>query len=99
MGVGGYQRDAGQAAGHQVTEERQPAGAVLGRADLQAEDLPEALGVDPGGDQACTFTVGPLCRTLSTSVGGHECVGASVQRPGPKRRDLPVEVLGHLTDL
>ena len=31
VGIGGDQRDAGQAAGGQVAEERQPPGAVLGR--------------------------------------------------------------------
>ena len=51
MGVGGDQRDPGQAAGGQVAEERQPAGAVLGGGDLQAEDLAVPVGVDPGGDQ------------------------------------------------
>jgi hypothetical protein len=38
--VTGDQPHPGQAAGDQVAEERQPAGAVLGAADLQAEDLP-----------------------------------------------------------
>jgi uncharacterized protein YceK len=44
--VGGDQGDAGQAAGGQVAEEREPSGAVLGGGDLQAEDLPVALRVD-----------------------------------------------------
>jgi hypothetical protein len=38
MRVGGGQGDAGQAAGGQVAEERQPLGAVLGGGDLQAEE-------------------------------------------------------------
>jgi hypothetical protein len=37
VGVGGDQGDAGQAAGGQIPQERQPSGAVLGRGDLQAE--------------------------------------------------------------
>ena len=36
VGVGGDQRDPGQAAGDQVAEERQPAGAGLGAVDLHA---------------------------------------------------------------
>ena len=47
VGVGGDQRDAGQAAGGQVAEERQPSGAVLGGGDLQAQDLPGSMGVHP----------------------------------------------------
>ena len=51
VGVGGDQRDPGQAAGDQVAEERQPAGAVLGGGDVEAEDLAVPVGVDAGGDQ------------------------------------------------
>ena len=51
VGVGGDQADAGEAAGDQVAEERQPAGAVLGGGHLQAEDLPVAVGVYPGREQ------------------------------------------------
>jgi hypothetical protein len=46
--VGGHQPDAGEAARGQVAEEPQPAGAVLGGGHVQAEDLPIAVGVDPG---------------------------------------------------
>ena len=48
--VGGHQPDSGEAAGGQVAEERQPAGAVLGGGHVQAEDLPIAVGVDPGSE-------------------------------------------------
>ena len=48
VGVGGDQRDPGQAAGGQVAEERQPAGPVLGGGDVDAEDLAVPVGVDPG---------------------------------------------------
>src|SRR5215831_3447464 len=44
VGVGGDQDHAGQAAGDQAAEERQPPGAVLAAGDLQAEDLPVAAG-------------------------------------------------------
>ena len=46
--VAGDQGDPRQAAGGQVAEEPQPAGAVLGGGHVQAEDLPIAVGVDPG---------------------------------------------------
>jgi hypothetical protein len=42
--IGGDQCDAGQAAGDQVSEERQPAGTVLGGGDVQAEDFPIGIG-------------------------------------------------------
>jgi hypothetical protein len=51
VGISGDQGDPGQAAGGQVPEEAQPAGAVLGGADLQAEDLPVPVGVHPGREQ------------------------------------------------
>jgi hypothetical protein len=40
-----------QAAGGQVTEERQPARAILTGGDLHAQDLPVSVGVDPGRNQ------------------------------------------------
>jgi hypothetical protein len=51
VGVGGHQRHAGQATGGQVAEEHQPAGAVLSGGDLQPQDLPVPVGVDPGREQ------------------------------------------------
>jgi hypothetical protein len=36
MRIGGDEPDSGQAAGCQVPQEGQPAGAVFGRSDLQA---------------------------------------------------------------
>jgi hypothetical protein len=45
VSVGGHEGDADQAAGGQVAEERQPPGAGLGGGDLQAWNLPLALGV------------------------------------------------------
>jgi hypothetical protein len=46
--IAGDQGDTGEAAGGQVAEEPEPAGAVLGADDLQTEDLPVPVGVDPG---------------------------------------------------
>ena len=51
MRVAGDQPDAGQAAGDQVAQERQPARTVLGGGDLQAEDLAVPVAVHPGRHQ------------------------------------------------
>jgi hypothetical protein len=100
VGVGGDQRDAGQPAGGQVAEEPEPAGAVLRGADLQAEDLPVPVGVDPGGDQGVHVDHPAALADLEhEGVGGQERVGPAVQGPVPEVRDLPVEILGHLADL
>jgi transposase-like protein len=50
--VTGRQRDAGQAAGDQAAQERQPPGPVLTAGHIHAEDLPVPVGADPCGDQA-----------------------------------------------
>ena len=97
VGVAGDQGDPGQAAGGQVAEEPQPAGAVLGGGDVQAEDLPVAVGVDPGGQQGVhVHRPAALAHFEDQRVGGEEGVGAGVQRPGAERFHLAVEILGHL---
>ena len=99
--VGGDQRDPGQATGDQVAEERQPAGAVLGAADLQATpaDLPVAVGVHPGREQRVDVDRAAALADLEDQrVGGHERVRAGVQRAGAERLHLRVEVLGHRAD-
>ena len=50
MGVGDDQGDPGQSAGDQTAQERQPAGAVFGGDDVEAEHLAVSFGVDPDGD-------------------------------------------------
>jgi hypothetical protein len=52
--VGDDELDAGQAAGDQSAQECQPAGAVLGGGDVQAEDLAVPVGVDADRDQRMT---------------------------------------------
>jgi hypothetical protein len=84
VGVGGDELDAGQAAGGQVPEERQPPRAVLSLGDLQAQDLPVPISVHSGRkqgvdvDDPATFT-----DLQHQRIRGHECVRAGVQRPGP----------------
>jgi hypothetical protein len=71
MAVGGDQLHAGQAAGGQPAQERQPARAILGRGDVQAEDLPLASAFTPVAISACTFTVRPPSRTFWVSASIH----------------------------
>ena len=51
VGIGGNQFDPGQPAGGQRPQEREPAGAVFGGGDVDAQDFAIALGVDPDRDQ------------------------------------------------
>ena len=98
--VAGDQGDAGEAAGGQVAEEGQPAGAVLGAGDLQAEDLPVPVAVHPGGHQGVHVDhPAALADLQDQGVGGDERVRPGVQRAVPKVGDLAVQVPGHLADL
>ena len=95
--VGGDQRDAGQAAGGQVPEEPQPPGAVLGSGDLQAEDLPVPVGVDPRGSGRARSRSGrprgpsaPARPPRRTCTGRRPAAGSGTPRPahpdpGPSR--------------
>src|SRR3954454_12975121 len=88
------------AAGGQIPEEGQPAGAVLGGGDLQAEDLPVPVAVDAGRDQGVHVDhPAALTNLQDEGVGGQKRVRTLVQRAVPEVRDLAVEVLGHLADL
>lgn len=51
MGIAGDQPDPGQAAGHQVSEERVPRRFGLRGCDLQPEDLAVSVAVDAGRDE------------------------------------------------
>ena len=82
MIVAGHHRDAGQAAGGQAAQERQPARAVLGAGHVDAEDLPVPLGVDAGRDQAVhVHRTAALADLLGQRVDPHERVRAGIQRP------------------
>ena len=96
MRIAGDQLDPGQTAGGQRPQERQPARAVLGGGDVDAQDFAVALGVDPDRDQGVHVDHPATLADLEhQGVGGHERVRAGVQRPGPKRLDGGVEFLGH----
>jgi hypothetical protein len=96
VGVAGDELDAGQSACGQLAEEGEPAGAVLGAGDLQAEDLAVSVGVDPGGDQGVHVDHAAALPDLEhQGVGGDEGVRAGVQRAGAEVRDGHVELGGH----
>jgi hypothetical protein len=68
-----HQRHAGQAAGDQAAQERQPPDAVLGGGHLDAEDLPLAVVVDAGGDQGVHVHCPPaLADLLRQRIDPHE---------------------------
>ncbi len=100
VGVGDDELDAGQATGDQGTQEGQPAGAVLGGGDVQAEDLAVAVGVDADRDQRVHVDdAAALADLLGERVDPDERVRAGVQGPVAKGGDLLVQVLGHRADL
>ncbi len=49
--IAGDQLDPGQATSHQAAEELKPTSPVLGRGDVDPEDLTVAVGVDAGREQ------------------------------------------------
>ena len=58
------------------------------------------VSVDPGRDQGVDVDDPPGFADLQDQgVGGHERVGAGVQRAGPELSDVLVELLGHVGDL
>jgi hypothetical protein len=91
-----HQRHPGQAACGQVAEERQPPGTVLGRGDVQAEDLSVAIGIDADREQRVDVArPAALTHLEHQGISGQERVRAGVQRPGAERLDLFVGILGH----
>ena len=98
--VAGHQLDAGQAAGGQAAQERQPARAVLGAGHVDAEDLPAPVGVDAGRDQAVhVHRAAALADLLGQRVDPAERVRPAVQRPVPEGLHQLVQLRGHRADL
>jgi len=73
------------AAGDQPAQERQPAGPVLGGGDVQAEDLPVAVGVDAGGEQGVLASdqQGSGLRLRPALAGRPQATQARTQRRRP----------------
>ena len=100
MGVAGDQLDAVKATSDQATQEARPARAVLGRADVQPEDLPLPVGVTRGGHQHRGRADAPaLTHPHAEGVHPHQRVGTSVQRPVAPSSDQLVELLADPRDL
>jgi hypothetical protein len=55
-------------AGGQAAEEAEPAGAVLGGGDVQAEDLAVPVAIDTDGDQAVDVDDPSASRTFKVSA-------------------------------
>ena len=85
----------------QVAEESEPASAVLGGGDLQAEDLPMPVGVDAGGDQGVDRDHPAAFADLEHQrVGGDEGERPRVgQGSGAEVLHVRVEVGRHRADL
>jgi len=100
VAVGGDQLHAGQAAGGQAAQERQPSRAVLGARDVQAEDFPLAIGVDPGRDQGVhVHRPAALADLLGQRVDPHERIRPGVQRPRAEAAHHLIQFGGHDADL
>ena len=94
------QAHAGQAAGEQAAQEAGPGGAVLGREDVDAEDLALAVGVDPGRDRGADVDhPAAVAAALGQRVDPEIGVGTAVQGPIPELVDHAVQALGHHRDL
>src|SRR5205823_4743423 len=84
----------------QATDERQPGGVVLGRDDIKAERLAEALGVDADRvHDADVDGAAALAALHHQRVQGHVSVGGAVERAGAEVLDDLVEALRQPRDL
>ena len=100
MVVGDDQLHPREAPSHQGTQEGEPAGPVLRRGDVDAEDLPVSVAVDghcqEAGDVDHPSAFAHLDRQR---VGPQVGVGAGVEGPVAEIVDHLVEFLGQLGDL
>ncbi|SDN16246.1 hypothetical protein SAMN05216259_1035 [Actinacidiphila guanduensis] len=100
MGVGDDELDTGKTAGGQRSQEGEPAGAVLGGGDVEAEDFAVPIGVDSDRHQRVDVDDPAfLADLLGQGVDPDERVRAGVQRSVAERGDLLVQVLGHRAHL
>jgi hypothetical protein len=101
VSIRGDELDPGQAAGDQVAEERQPAGAVLAGGDVQAEDLAVPVVVHAGRDEGMhAHDAATFAHLQDEGVGGDESERPGVgQGAGAELLHVGVELLGHLRHL
>jgi hypothetical protein len=94
--VAGHQLHAGQAAGGQAAQERQPPRAVLGAGHVDAEDFPVPVSVDTGGDQAVHIHgAAALADLLRQRADPAERVRPAVQQPVPEGLHQLVQLRRH----
>ena len=101
VGVGGDQQHPGQTPGHEVGEERMPGLLGFAGSDLDPEDLPVAVTVDPGGDEHDGVDDPAVLTDLHRQrIRRHEGERPGLtQGAGPKRGHLLVKIGGHPRDL
>ncbi len=81
-----------QAALHQAAEKRRPEGAILRRADVDAEDLALALAGDPDRDHGRQAGHAPVHPHLVVRRVDPQVRVLARERPRPKRRHQRVEL-------
>ena len=98
MGVGDHQAHAGETSDHETPQERGPAGSVLGRVHVKAQDLPGALRVHAGrDDHRHVHDPSALAHLLGERVQPHVGVRAGLERAGAEGLDGS-QLLCHLRD-
>jgi hypothetical protein len=100
VGVGDDEGDPRQTPGDEDAEKRHPARSVFGAKNVDAEDLPVALGTHAGrDDRRHRDDPATLAHLVEERVEPDVGVGAGVEWTVAKLRDLLVEVLRELRDL
>lgn len=99
IGVGSHQLHPGLPMGGDVPEETKPAGTVLGRRGLNAQNLTVPISVNVGGAHRVDIEHPATFADLQNQrVRCHEGIRAGVQSAGPELLNLLVEVRGHERD-
>ena len=89
VGVGDNEGHPRQPPGHQSPEESGPPGSVLGGDEVDPQDLPVPVGVDPGGDND-GHVHDPATLSDLLGQGVHPEVGVGTGIEGPVRKDVTV---------
>ncbi len=99
VSVGDDQLHALQAAARQALEEARPEGLGLGRADLEADDLAPAVGIDRHGDYRGHRDDPPAFALLEIGGVKPEIGPRALERAVEEGQDPLVDVLAELRDL
>ena len=96
--VAGHQVDPGEAAGDQAAQEREPAGAVLGAGDVQAEDSRWPPTLTPMACRQHVDGASAFSALLRQRVDHHEGVGPAIKPPVAEAVRELVQLGGHRAD-